>query len=125
MEQIRVSSNVKRIQVNDKGEYITIDLGNAQKIQQYQDILKKLKDMMDDLSDDDTVEVKINACKEIAVAIDDIFGSGACIKVFECECPYPDMIGDFFAQINPIINKHMNERVNKMNQKYNVNRKKG
>lgn len=124
MEQIRVSSNVKRIQVNENGDYITLNLGDVKEIERYQNVVSELGKVIDGLDEAASLEEKISACKSAAENIDTLFGKGSSMKIFGTDTPYPDMIGDFFHQLTPIIAKCVNERKEKITSKYSTDRKK-
>lgn len=147
MEKLRIDSGIKRIEVNDDGEYICIPINDASFYERFGNILKWFDDKQIDIErqvkefsekhqDDketegvnveaamDAINMYSNLCKEVCSQLDELFGEGCCRKVFPgIQSPDIELIWDFFEQINPILQKFAQERNQKINLKYNRNRK--
>ncbi len=156
MDSLRVSNGIKRIEVNDNGEYIEIPISDTSFFERYAEILKYFdkkqveiekrskeigekysakekeeipdEDAIDEMNIDmvaDTVKLYSELCKDTCVQLDKLFGDGCCRKVFVgIETPGIELIGDFFEQITPFLQKYAQERNDKISLKYN-NRRKG
>ncbi|MCM1327258.1 MAG: hypothetical protein NC094_12155 [Bacteroidales bacterium] len=144
MDSLRVDSGIKKIEVNDNGEYIEIPISDTAFYEKFGALLKhfeqkqaeiekqaaeleeKHKDKPDNDTDMiiDTVTLYSGLCKDICAELDRLFGAGCCKKVFVgIDTPSTELIGDFFEQITPLLQKYAQERNEKINLKYNRNRK--
>lgn len=144
MDSLRVNNGIKTIEVNDAGECISIPISDASFFKRFGDMInnfekkkmeidqqgKELSEKHKDKPDNDadmiidTINLYSNLCKDICSEIDKLFGEGCCRKVFySIEIPSVELIGDFFDQIVPLIQKYANERNQKINLMYNRNRK--
>lgn len=156
MDSLRVSNGIKRIEVNDNGEYIEIPISDTAFFERYAEILqyfdkkqidieqqakeiseKYLTKEQEEKPDEDTIsEMNVNMvadmvklyselCKDVCIQLDKLFGDGCCQKVFlGIEAPGIELIGDFFEQITPFLQKYAQERNDKISLRYN-NRRKG
>lgn len=156
MDSLRVSNGIKRIEVNDNGEYIEIPISDTVFFERYAEILQYFdkkqveiekrakeiatkypaKEQEENESEDtisetnvdmvvDTVRLYSELCKDTCTQLDKLFGDGCCRKVFVgIETPGAELIGDFFEQITPFLQKYAQERNDKISLKYN-NRRKG
>ena len=144
MDSLRVDSGIKNIEVNDNGDYISIPISDTSFYQRYADMIKNFEkkqaeiDLLekelsekykDKPADDvdmivDTIGLYSNLCKDVCAEIDNLFGEGCCQKVFVgIETPSVELIGDFFEQITPLLQKYAQERNQKINLMYNRDRK--
>ena len=153
MEKLRVGNGIKKIEVNDDGEYIEIPISDTGFFERYAAILKffeqkqkdiekefaeislKYQSQSEDVEGVEEEKVNIdkaieqislysNLCKDICEQLNNLFGADCCRKVFVgVENPGIELIGDFFEQITPILQKFSEERNNKINLKYNKHRK--
>lgn len=150
MEKLRIDSGVKKIEVNDAGEYITVNMADTTFFKRYSDFLTALEGKQTDVdakadelsrkypdaqieSDNGDINVEMIAdivdlykelCDWTSAELDKLFGAGCCRKVFpDVESPGFDLIVDFLDAINPILQKFANERNEKINLRYNRNRK--
>lgn len=72
----------------------------------------------------DEVALYSELCMDICGKLDELFGEGCCRKVFVgIQSPGMELIMDFFEQITPLLNKFAKERGERINLKYNRNRK--
>lgn len=144
MDSLRVDSGIKNIEVNDKGDYISIPISDASFFERFGDMMKnfehkqaeieqqgkelseKHKDKAEDDTDMivDTISLYSQLCKDVCTELDNLFGEGCCRKVFVgIETPSVELIGDFFEQITPLLQKYAQERSQKIDLMYNRNRK--
>lgn len=148
MDKLRVDSGTKKIEVNDDGEYIEIPMNDASFFDRYADILKYFDEKNDDIEKKanaisekypekedeseinvdmicDSVKLYAELCRDTCAQLDKLFGDGCCRKVFVgIENPSIELIGDFFEEITPFLQKYAQERNDKISLKYN-NRRKG
>lgn len=144
MDSLRINSGIKNIEVNDNGDYISIPISDttfyerfgaliksfeknqAEIEQQGKELSEKHKDKPDDDVDMivDTINLYSKLCKDVCAELDMLFGDGCCSKVFVgVENPSVELIGDFFEQITPLLQKYAQERNQKINLMYSRNRK--
>lgn len=149
MEKLRIDTGVKKIEVNDTGEYITVNMADNTFFTCYRDFLRRLdekqldidrkakefpqkypdeeKEESEEINIDmisDIVDMYKEVCDWTCAELDKLFGAGCCRKVFpDVESPGMDLIGDFLEAITPILQKFANERNEKINLRYNRNRK--
>ena len=116
MDSIRVNSGVKVIEVNDKGETISLPLSDDSFVKgKATAISEKKGDVLDTL--DDIVAFD----KDVKEKIDALIGENTCAKVFGAVLPSSDQFLDFFAQLTPIIDSHVEKRAANMS-KYSAER---
>ena len=130
---LRVDSGVKRIEVNDNGDYITVNISDNSFFRRFDDFVKWLnvKTVEADKISQDTesdFSERFNAydalCRESCKELDALFGEGCCRKVFlDIESPGMELVADFIDQIIPIIQGFATERNQKITSKYSPNRK--
>lgn len=144
MDSLRINSNIKTIEVNDAGECISIPMGDTTFFERFGSIIKYFEQKKDEIDrqgrelsekykekpeDDidrfmDAVQYYAALCREVCEELDKLFGEGCCRKVFSgIESPGVELIGDFFEQITPLLQKYFSERNQKINAKYNRARK--
>lgn len=146
MESFRIDSGVKRIEVNDAGEYITIDLKNNDYFERFRQFLKWLDRKQEEVTrkakeleekhprsgeergDIDAIaaymELQKETCDDISKQLDSLFGDGCMRKVFpDVSSPAIDLIWDFLEAVMPYLEKYAKERNESINLRYNRNRK--
>ncbi len=144
MDKLRVDSGIKNIEVNDNGDYISVPIRDTVFYQKFADIIRKFENKQDDIDRryaelaekhkdkpeediealSDSIDLYVTLCKEICDDLDGLFGEGCCRKVFVgIQNPGVDLIGDFLDQITPLLNQYIEEQNQKINFKYNRNRK--
>ena len=136
MNKIRITRNIKRIEVNDNGEFITLDFDDLNLPYRYYGMLKRLEkdrvkfaqELQEKLRDKtgmDSAEELVNAERELNIyfrdAIDEVFGEGTCRKVYGDILPSIDMHLQFFDAIRPYFEEEAQRRRQKMN-KYSAKR---
>lgn len=130
-DSIRVQRPGKKIEVNDAGEYITLDLYDIgfmgrvlELIKQFEDGAKSLSAQAEAASRESVDEIRELArksdeeCGALAVKIDETFGADSCRKVFGERTPGIYELADFFGQIGELIKKYGDERIGKYREKY-------
>ncbi len=142
MDSLRVSNGIKRIEVNDDGEYIEFSVTSGKFLDGFFTTLewlesKEVQDRIDRMdeeskliaSTDDNkgikaiMELHTQICVEAMQKIDDIFGVNASKKIFCGTIPDIFAITDFFEKITPFIEKYAEERGKNISKKYSTRRK--
>lgn len=139
MNSIRVSSEIKRIEVNDAGEYIELNLGDQSFASRFYEMLDRVEKSIDSMNiraleldqkykDASLFERQRAMCDFntelhtiLKGEVDSFFGEGTCRKVFGDIIPHYSMYLDFFEQLQPIFANFAQERRQKM-QKYSPER---
>lgn len=138
MAGIRVNNGAKRIEVNDDGDYITLNFGDNSMPDRFYAMI----DRVDKKREESVLEAeKIEAehqkgsdgyarataalwCKvheDIMTEVDGFFGLGTCKKVFGDIVPGIELYDDFFTQLMPYFEEAGKERAQRMS-KYSANR---
>lgn len=138
-DSIRVQRPGKKIEVNDSGEYITLDLYDIgfmghvlDLIKEFEGSVKNLSAQAETVSRESVDEVSELArktaeeCGKLAARIDEVFGADACRKIFGEGTPSLYELTDFFGQIGALLKKYsaekdseIAEKVAKYKAKYN------
>lgn len=136
MEKIRIQRNVKRIEVNDNGEFITLDFDDLNLPYRYYGMLKKLEkdrakftnelaEKLKDKPKDICTEELVNAERELNIyfrdAVDEVFGEGTCRKVYGDILPSLEMHMKFFDALRPYFEEEAKHRQQRMS-KYSARR---
>lgn len=138
MAGIRVATGAKRIEVNDDGDYITLDFSDNS----FPDRFFAMVDRVQERANEAVPEAeKIEAQHEkgsegymrataalwrkvhedIMTEVDDFFGPGTCRKVFGNIVPGVELYNDFFNQLKPYVENAVRERAQRMS-KYSAAR---
>lgn len=130
-DSIRVQRSGKKIEVNDAGEYIVLDVYNIGAMGNVMGLIKEFEGSMKSLSTkaeaasresvEEIFELAHHAseeCGKLAVEINRVFGDDACRKIFGDGTPGPYELADFFGQIGALIKKYGDERIEKYTEKY-------
>lgn len=146
MDSLRIGNGLKKIEVNDAGDYIEFSVVSNDFFRAFSDLLqwfegqeqrRDIKDMEEQqekvVSEDgekinydvlnSVLDIREKISKEVCEKIDNIFGSEASKKIFGGIVPDMFSIADFFEQITPLIEKYAKERNQSINKKYNKSRK--
>ncbi len=126
--RIRVDTNqdVKKIEVNDQGECITLNLGDfsflsrlLSLIQEFGASAEKISSKVTELSGThpeqlaELADLNLSACNSIKQRVDDVLGPDTCKKVFgDCTPGIPDFT-DFFSQLMEIVKRFTREQAEK------------
>lgn len=145
MDSLRIDNGLKKIEVNDAGEYIEFSVVDSGFFRAFFDLLqwfdeqenrkeiKEIEEQGDKVVSDDGSKVNYDAAnsvldihekisKEACEKIDNIFGAEASRKIFGSIVPDMYMVADFFKQITPFIEKYAKERNQSINKKYSKSR---
>lgn len=139
-DSIRVDTGAKRIEVNDDGEYITLNFAD-------QSFPMRFYEMMDDfekkrpeyerraqeLDQDESLTqeertrrglgLNLEMHAYLKTQIDALFGPETCRKVFGDIVPGVDLYTEFLNQLTPYFEKYGKERQKKLEQKYSAARR--
>lgn len=125
--KIRVSSGVKKIEVNDQGEYILLPLSDDSFVSRFYKLLDEIKRTGEGLAkstdtpDITTVDSIVELEKSVRAKTDELFGAETCRKVFGDVLPSMDLFVEFFGLLVPYFEDYKQERLAKMN-KYDAHR---
>lgn len=126
--KIRISNGVKKIEVNDDGEFILLPVSDDGFVLSFYRLMEDIKKRGGELSDEiggeetvDSVEKIVAVEKGIKQKVDTLFGDGTCKKVFGDILPSMDLFVEFFGSLVPFLEEYKNERTAKM-EKYNAGR---
>lgn len=146
MDSLRIDNGIKKIEVNDAGEYIEFSVvsndffrafsdliqwfGGQEQRQDIKDMEEQQKKVVSENGDDidyealnSVLDIREKVSKEACEKIDNIFGAEASQKIFGGIVPDMFSIADFFEQITPLIEKYAKERNQAINKKYSKSRK--
>lgn len=114
--EIKIKSWKKKLKINDKGEYIELNLGDSNCIPGFLNMMKNLQEISDDKdisgNDEEKIDQGFEKHKKAAKEIDDYFGEGTCRKVFGIDYPIIMDIMDFVNAVMEYIEKFTGERLN-------------
>lgn len=127
MAGIRVGSAVKRIEVNDAGDYIEINFDDQSFLTRLYDMLDRVDSRMKELAVEEQkirdehagdeagatralVHFNEDSLRYLASEFDDVFGEGTCRKVFGDIVPSVLMFYDFMSQLQPYLEAGMKEQ---------------
>lgn len=131
MAGIRVNTSIKKIEVNDNGDYITLNFSDQNFPQRFfamMDLLqakadeaKKRAEEIESAYPADSLErirAGLSLEKEVygvmVKEIDNLFGPDTCRKVFGDITPGIEMFEDFFNQLTPYFREYSQERAAKL-----------
>ncbi|MBQ8171769.1 MAG: hypothetical protein IJZ95_07275 [Oscillospiraceae bacterium] len=130
MHKIRIQRNIKRIEVNDNGEYIELDFDDLNLPYRYYNMIRSLEhdraefmqelaDKIKDKSDSEISEEMIEAERKLNIyfrdKIDEVFGEGTCRKCYGDILPSLDMHIQLFDALTPYFEEEAQRRRSKMN----------
>lgn len=137
MDKIRIQRNVKRIEVNDNGEFITLDFDDLNLPYRFYGMLKKLEtdrvkfagrfsESLKEKSDAECSDEFVAAERDLNIyfrdAIDEVFGAGTCRKVYGDILPSLEIHMQFFDALRPFFEEELKRRRQKMD-KYSAKRR--
>lgn len=139
---IKVDSGIRRIGVNDAGDYIELSVTDVTLLDRFSNLVEWFSSKQEELArfdgdfqarhagDTDDTEAVIEAIhkrtevfRETCKQIDEVFGVGCCKKVFGDIIPDELPLMDFFDQMTPVMQRMAMERGEKLRTKYSRNRK--
>lgn len=138
MAGIRVITSVKKIEVNDNGEYIELNFSDNSFPDRFYSMLENVQSRANDLQDQAAeLEEKYGSDKfaleaqqaalyrhvheDIMVEVDALFGPETCKKVFGDIVPGIELFDDFFTQLTPYFEEYGKDRIAKLS-KYSAAR---
>lgn len=123
---IRVNHEAQKIEVNDAGEYITLEPKNTTFMNNLIVLMKEFEAASSDLSarlsqaeNESVGEVSsviaqaAEVCVNLTARTDEVFGADTCRKVFGSQAPGIYEFADFFGQIGDIIRKYGEEEASR------------
>lgn len=129
MEKIRIARNVKRIEVNDEGEFIELDFDDLNLPYKYYSMLKQFEKDRTKFTAELTEKLKGKNAEESAAefveaerqlniyfrdAVDEVFGKDTCRKVYGDILPSVEMHMQFFDALRPYFEEEAERRRRKM-----------
>lgn len=146
MDSLRIDNGLKKIEVNDAGEYIEFSVVDNDFFRGFSELMQwfgekstqeNIKDMEGQagkvVSDNESeinhaalnnvFDIREKISKEACEKIDNIFGEGASRKVFGGITTDMYSIAEFFEKITPFIERYAKERNQTINKKYSKGRK--
>ncbi len=121
-DSIRISSGEKKIEVNESGDFITLEMKNTTFMNGLLCLIKELETESNALSSrisqveggsieeiSATMAQAEEVCGKLAEKTDGLFGEGTCRKVFGEQAPGIYEFADFFGQIGTLIRKYGEE----------------
>lgn len=138
MSGIRVNTGAKRIEVNDNGDYIVLDFGDATFPDRFFGMVDRIQekanaavpkaetiDAQNEKGSDSHIRASMRLFREvheeIMAEVDNFFGPGTCKKVFGDIVPSIEAYDDFFSQLMPYFEQFGKERAQRMS-KYSAAR---
>ncbi len=131
--EIKSSSYIKKIKVNDNDEYIEINLNDSELLENYTNMVQEISNYSkteilneekeansDDIEEanSDDIEETINSIKKslsihkkIAETVDKYIGEGTCVKVFGVKYPTADSVFEFLVGYQGLIEKFTGEKL--------------
>ena len=134
MAGIRVSTSVKKIEVNDQGEFITLNFSDNSFPDRFFAMLDSIQKRAEDVqAQESEIREKGGGDARAAAAlyrqfhedimgdVDALFGPDTCRKVFGDIVPGIELFDDFFTQLLPYFEEYGRERAEKLS-KYSAAR---
>lgn len=134
MEKLtRKQENLIKIEVNDEGDFITINLSDTDFPLRFHlmhdSILEKMKELETQKENIEKMEIReqlrhrSDLQKRIAADVDMLFGENTCRKVFGDITPDIYSIMEFFEEVVPIISKYGKKRNQAIESRYSAKRR--
>ncbi len=148
MEEIKLSSGIKKIAIKDEDgdliTVITVDTANADTANKFAGVIDRLnnisencekeasewrknhKDDMDDINVDAALElnsIRVKYLKQITESINGLFGEDAMKQIYGDIVPDELAIVEFVEQVIPVMNNLFNKRFEQVQNRYNVKRR--
>lgn len=132
---IRVNTGVVKVDVNDDGEYITLNFGDHDFANKFYGLQDKVQAMSAQMSTEEAearekykdnpseqnkavADVSLKFHKQLKGDIDAVFGEDTCRKVFGDIVPWAYMYKDFFDQLAPYFEQFAKDSLKRVS-KYN------
>lgn len=127
MDKIRIGSAIKKIEVNDDGECITLPLSDDGFVLGFYRLMEFVQRTAESAAAADvenaaeSVEKIVALEEETRRKVDELFGADTCRKVFGGVLPSIDLFVEFFGSLVPFMEEYKDARMKKMD-KYAANR---
>lgn len=136
MSGIRVGTSVKKIEVNDNGEFITLNFSDNSFPDRFFSMLDHIQKRAEDVrTQEDEIREQFGEDgsaraaaalyrqfhEDIMGEVDGLFGPDTCRKVFGDIVPGIELFDDFFTQLIPYFEEYGRERARKLG-KYSAER---
>lgn len=138
MSGIRVNTSVKKIEVNDNGDYIELNFSDNSFPDRFYGMLDNIQSRANDVEEQAAELTKKYGADKDAFArnqaalyrhfhedimgeVDTLFGPDTCRKVFGDIVPGIELFDDFFTQLTPFFEEYGKERAAKLS-KYSAAR---
>lgn len=115
--EIKIKSWIKKIKINDNGDFLCINLADSDLIktliefaEQSDKKFKQLKEELKNKTELERIKMSFEFNTEIAHRTDEILGKGTCLKVFNVSVPFVMDITVFLNQLVDILLPYMEER---------------
>lgn len=137
---IRVNTGIKRIEVNDNGDFVTLSLNDNAFLERFFSLYENLKKMAEESTKKEaairerykdsvdangqlreTFSLYSEAGRSLTEEVDKLFGEGTCKKVFGDITPSFELFIEFFEQLTPYLHAFAKEKVERMS-KYSASR---
>ena len=123
-KELRVDNGLRKIGVNDKGDYLEISINDSSVFDRFADLMTWLQEKEKDLNQFQKDHAKrTETYQECCKRLDKVFGEGCCRKVFGEIVPDELLIMDFIEQIGDVLHALGQERNRRMAETYNRRRK--
>lgn len=123
--EIKSSSSIKKIKVNDNDEYIEINLNDSELLENYTNMVQEISnyskpEILNEETEvhSDDIEETINSIKKslsihkkIAETVDKYIGEGTCVKVFGVKYPTADSVFEFLVKYQELLEKFTGEKL--------------
>ncbi len=123
--EIKSSSYIKKIKVNDNDEYIEINLNDSELLENYTNMVQEISnysktEILNEEAEvnSDDIEETINSIKKslsihkkIAETVDKYIGEGTCVKIFGVKYPTADSIFEFLVKYQELLEKFTGEKL--------------
>lgn len=139
MAGIRVNTGVKRIDVNDSGDYITLSLHDNAFLDRFFALYESMQQMAEESAEKEkairekhpdgggegflreTFTLYADYSRRMWEEVDGLFGEGTCRKIFGNITPSFELYLDFFEQLTPYLKEFVQEKQQRLN-KYSPER---
>lgn len=119
--EIKVKSWIKKIKVNDNGDFLCVNLADSDFMkalfefaEQADKKFKQLKEDQKNKTEVERIKMNLEFNNDIANRTDEILGKDTCLKVFNVKIPFAMDITEFLNQLIDILYPYMEERVQYM-----------
>lgn len=128
--KIRVASGVKKIEVNDDGEFISLPVADDNFVVRFYRLMDGIGERAKEIGSEipeyitgkiEAVEKVVAVEKETKREVDELFGDGTCRKVFGDILPSMDLFVEFFGSLLPFFEEYKQDRMRRMG-KYGAER---